>query len=292
MAIKDILVHLDNSKIAASRLDVAAGLAARHDAHLTGLHVDVVPQVPGFIQSQLPREAVEQQSARRKELAEKARAAFDAVAKAAGIESRAEWRSVEGRVAEMVNLHGRYADLVVLSQADPEEGDDEAIDLPGDVVLAAGRPVLVVPYVGAPKEVGRRVVIAWNGSREATRAVNDALPVLERAEQVSLLVVDPRRGSVAGGEAGTGIAAHLSRHGVKVEVDRISSGDTQVGVEVYTDVRRDMAVGDVVLARLADEGADLLVMGAYGRSRTRELVLGGATRHILRQMTVPVFMSH
>jgi nucleotide-binding universal stress UspA family protein len=123
------------------------------------------------------------------------------------------------------------------------------------------------------------VVIAWNSAREAARAVHDAMPLLIAAEAVTVLTIDPREGPQGHGELpGADISLHLARHGVKAQVERTVSAD--------------LPVGEVLLSRLADLGADLLVMGAYGHSRMRELLLGGATRSLLQSMTVPVLMSH
>ena len=177
----------------------------------------------------------------------------------------------------MVALHARYADLVVLGQPDSENGGEVDAQVPEDVVLSAGRPALVVPYIGAGEEIGKRVLIAWDGGREAARAVNDALPLLEKAEFVAVLVVNPSQGA-HGEEPGADIALHLARHGIAVEAQHI---------EV-----RDLSTGNALLSRLADEAIDLLVMGAYGHSRLREMVLGGVTREVFQQMTVPVLMSH
>ena len=147
------------------------------------------------------------------------------------------------------------------------------------MTLVSGRPILVVPNVGNFADLGRRVVIGWNASREAARAVNDAMPLLTAAETVTVLTIDPREGPRAHGELpGADISLHLARHGVKAEIERTASAD--------------LPVGEVLLSRVADLGADLLVMGAYGHSRARELLLGGATRSLLRSMTLPVLMSH
>jgi len=145
------------------------------------------------------------------------------------------------------------------------------------LALGVGRPVLIVPRYGTFETVGERVLVAWNGSREATRAVHDALPLLKLASSVTVLSIDPEH-DTGDRIPGADIALHLARHGVAAE------GMSTVGL--------DISVGDLLLSRAADLGADLIVMGAYGHSRVRELVLGGATRHILQHMTVPVLMSH
>jgi nucleotide-binding universal stress UspA family protein len=139
--------------------------------------------------------------------------------------------------------------------------------------------VLIVPYAGHFDNVGRRVLIAWNATREAARAVSDAMPLLTSAELVTVPPIDPREGPHGHGELpGADIGLHLARHGVKAQIERtVSAG---------------MPVGEVLLSRVADLGADLIVMGAYGHSRAREVLLGGATRSVLRSMSVPVLMSH
>jgi nucleotide-binding universal stress UspA family protein len=151
--------------------------------------------------------------------------------------------------------------------------------LPEQVILGCGRPALVIPYIGPPATLGERVVVAWDASREAARAVNDALPLLERAKTVSVVTINPRQQPFGHGEEpGADIGLHLARHDVKIEVERV--------------VSRDIDVANTILSQVANEGADLLVMGAYGHSRLREYVLGGVTRTILAEMTVPVLMSH
>ncbi len=137
----------------------------------------------------------------------------------------------------------------------------------------------MVPYIGARQEMGRNVLVAWNGSREATRAVNDALPILERADKVTVLAVNPgKNGNDHGDIPSADIALHLARHGVKAEASQTVSDELEVG--------------SIILSRISDLGADLVVMGAYGHSRMRELMMGGVTRDLLRHMTVPVLMSH
>jgi nucleotide-binding universal stress UspA family protein len=191
-----------------------------------------------------------------------------------------EWRAIaEGPEANPA-LHARYADLAILGQIDPDGNEMAAIrPRPERVALESGRPVLVVPYAGHFETMGRRVVVAWDASREATRAVNDAIPLLAAAETVTVLAIDPHQGPTGHGELpGADISLHLARHGVKATIERtVSAG---------------VPPGEVLLSRAADLAADLLVMGAYGHSRARELLLGGVTRTILNSMTVPVLMSH
>jgi len=281
MSYKDLLVVLDSEAPARRRIDIAAALAERFDAHLVGLYPLPIPEVPrhfGYYDPALLDPFFGELRGRARETADKLREVFQHVTSLRGLS--AEWRVIaEGPEADPA-LHARYVDLTILGQLDPDRGETEMIrPRPEQVTLASGRPILVVPYAGRFETVGRRVLIGWNATREAARAVNDAMPLLAAAETVTVLTIDPREGPDGHGELpGADISLHLARHGVKAEIERTVSAD--------------LPVGDVLLSRAADLGADLLVMGAYGHSRARELLLGGATRSLLRSMTVPVLMSH
>jgi nucleotide-binding universal stress UspA family protein len=278
MALKDILVLVDRLNSTPARIDVATQLASRFGAHLTGLHVTVPPMIPSAVRAEMPAQAIEGYARFQADVAETAKALFLARARHPGV--TVEWRHREGDPGEIATLHARYADLAVVGQDDPDVGEfDTPRGIAERILLGAGRPVLIVPYVGAPRAVGEHVVIAWNASREATRATNDALDLLVRAAKVTVLAINPRGGPTGHGDVpGADIALHLARHGVKAEAMSVESDDVRAA--------------EMLLSVLADLGADLLVMGGYGRSRVRELVLGGVTRDILRSMTTPVLMSH
>jgi len=281
MSYKDLLVVLDSDASARERIEIAAALAERFAAHLVGLYPLPMPEAPrhfGYYDPALLNPFFEELRARARDAADKTREVFEHIASLHGVS--AEWREIpEGADADPA-VHARYADLAILGQLDPDSGEPDMIrPRPEQVTLASGRPILVVPYAGNFPNLGRRVVIGWNASREAARAVNDAMPLLTAAEIVSILTIDPREGPRAHGELpGADISLHLARHGVKAEIERAVSPD--------------LPVGEALLSRAADLGADLLVMGAYGHSRARELLLGGATRSLLRSMTLPVLMSH
>ena len=279
MAYKNLLVHLDDSETCAGRVAAAIVLAEAQDAYLTGLALAVETSMPTYIGGQMPVEVLEVQRAQVLERGQAVATRFDEALERSGRPGAS--RLVTGLdidAARVVALHARHADLVVLGQEEPEAPPALPRHLAEDVVLSAGRPALVVPYIGAGKTLGRRVMIAWDTGREAARAVNDALPILKQAEAVTVLSVNPRPGvDLHGEEPGADIALHLTRHGVTVEVQQ-----TQV---------EEINVGDTILSRLADLGCDLLVMGAYGHSRLREVVLGGVTRTMFKSMTVPVLMS-
>lgn len=285
MALKNLLLNLDDTKDCPKRIEAALALAAEHGAHLNALYVIAEPTMPAYLETQVPRDATREYHERLRAHGEEVLEDFQKQAQRKGVSFETRLSTgPEQSVPETVALHARYADLAIIGQAnedDPPPGGTHTVE---EVAFTAGRPVLAIPYIGAPEQngevrFGRRIMVAWDAGREATRAVNDALPFLERAEAVSVICVNPRRGySGHGDEPGADIALHLSRHDVKVQVEHM---------EV-----RDIEVGDTILSRLADEGSDMLVMGCYGHSRLREMVLGGVTRSVLQHMTVPALLSH
>lgn len=281
MALKDILVHEDGGRGHEARRALAAELASRQEAHLAGLFVIEPFTFPGVASlAQASLAAAEAAQARyraaRRAAGDALGTEFRALADRAGLAS--EWRVVEADPATALAHHARYADLAVVGQTAPGAPPLGAA-VPDAVLMGSGRPVLVVPYIGATAPFCRRALVAWNATREATRAVHDALPLLEAAECVTVLSINPARGSDGEGALpAADIALHLARHGVKATA-------------TYT-VAEDVSVGELILSRAADLAADLIVMGGYGHSRTRELVLGGTTRTLLRHMTMPVLLSH
>ncbi len=279
MSFKDLLVLVDDSAASVARLDLAARLAAQSDAHLTGLYTVNDVLLPGYIEAELPDTLRASRRQNREEQTARQADRFATVMRQYGLTDRSEWLAVDGDPTIAAAVRGRYADLIIVGQPDPDRDRDTPVAQPADLLFEAGRPLLVVPYAGRFTSIGERVLVGWNGSREAARAIGDALPVLSRAKRVVVMAANPKAGPHGlGDEPCADIARHLSRHGCKVEA-----------THVVTDV---VEPGDTLLNTAADEGCDLLVMGAYGRSRLRELVLGGMTRFILQRMTVPVLMSH
>ena len=275
MPLKDILVHVDDTNNCKTRLEVAVNLALEHEAHLTGLFSAQPLYVPAYLASEVGPTIQEVQDKAIEEAAGVAEGVYRKAAEAAGLSG--EWRVGKGIPADVVALHGRYSDLIVVGQSDPKT--DGATELPDDLVLMAGRPILVVPYAGRFPKVGERVVVAWNATREAARAVSDSLPILQRAQQVTVLAINPQGGIQGHGDVpGADIALHLARHGVKAEAAHVFAEDVDAG--------------NMLLSRVSDASADLIVMGAYGHSRLRESILGGVSNFVLRHMTVPVLMSH
>jgi nucleotide-binding universal stress UspA family protein len=277
MAWKTITTQISNPGRAKVLLSVAGRLAERFDANLIGLDASPTFIFAAPMMTPADVEAIEAAEGQRiRDL----KAMFEsAVANRPIVGEWRELRIEEGDLPSAVLDHARASDLVVVSQADPDWELSGLFDFPERLVMESGRPILMVPYAGTYGEIGKRVTVAWSGKRESARAVFDALPLLKSAEAVTLLCVV---GSGVEGEPGelpgTQIAAALARHGVKVTVQK--------------SVAEEIGVADDILSRLADNGSDLLVMGAYGYSRLREMVFGGVTRQIFRHMTVPTLMSH
>ncbi|MHA1600034.1 MAG: universal stress protein [Alphaproteobacteria bacterium] len=278
MTFKNLLVHLDDTPACAGRLAVAVDMARTYDAHLTGLYVTVDPDLAGGVRSEVPMQFL---AALEEQVQERTRAVMAQFAETMtknGLTADGRTaNSPASQVPEIVGLHARYADMVILGQSEPVQRSDAGNHLAENVIMSAGRPALMIPYIGAGKRLGQHVLIAWDAGREAARAVNDALPFLRRAEKVSILVINSDQGG-HGPEPGADIALHLARHGVQAEAQHLAAVD--------------ISVANALLSRLVDLDIDLLVMGAYGHSRLREWILGGVTREIFQQMTVPVFMSH
>ncbi len=278
MTFKKIQVHVGNDERCAVRVAIAADLAVKHGALLTGTYAISTPDFPaagyGDGSAVIIADLIETRRKAEREGAEAAERAFKVVVDDVKIDTA--WVCEQGEAHDVLLRQSRLNDLSVVAQtsADGREESGHLLSIPETVVLGAGRPVLMIPYAGRFATLGERPVIAWNQTREAARAVADALPILAGAKQVSVLTIS-EHGAPADGAP---LCEYLARHGI---VARTSHS-----------VARDIDVGDSLLSRLADLGADLLVMGAYGHSKMRELVLGGATRSLLRHMTVPVLMSH
>lgn len=271
MDLKDLLVHLDSGARAAERLRLSVALAARHGARLTGLFAESPSLGASLVGRRHPANVAQ--------AAAEARARFEAACAGAGVASRF-WQLGGEESADVVGavvVLCRRVDLAVFGQ---QHGDDAPVPegLVERVIAGCGRPVLVVPSAGSRPETGRRVLVAWSGSREAARALHDALPILERAESVSVLSLQvPNTATAESALPPVELTDHLRVHGVTATYDRWLVGD--------------LAAVDAVLNRAADEGADLTVIGAYGLGGGALLDRGGTTRAILETMTTPVLLS-
>lgn len=277
MSYKDILVHLDSSPACETRIDFGVQLARKFDARLTGLYVVGLAPMHQYAEADLGPELVEAHDRYMREAAHEAERIFQDRSRSANIS--AEWLQVEGALPDLVLLHGRFADLIVAGQRNTERLDPgTAPELPEHLILDAGRPVLIVPHTGIFPTVGERVAIAWKSNRGAARAVNDALPFLKTAKEVCVIAINPEDGiSGDGSHPAEDVVAHLARHGITAQARNLKAERGTLGQTL-----RDTIV---------DLGADLVVMGAFGRSRWRELILGGMTRTMLAKMAMPVLMS-
>jgi nucleotide-binding universal stress UspA family protein len=281
MSYKTILVHVDDSRHVYRRVEMAATLAAQFDAHLVGLALTGIPETfydPLMLNPADP--ALEPLLKVPRERAADELAQFDDIArqlKVASIETRLE----ENEDARGVSLQARYCDLVVLGQYDPDDTDSSTpSDFAETVILECGILVLMVPYATSVTSIGKRVLVSWNGSKEAARAIHYALPMLQRAAQVDVAVFDPETlPATYRAVPDKDILDWLRRHGITGKVTRqVTAGDIDIG--------------NALLSLTTDLGSDLLVMGCYGHTRFREVLLGGVTRQILKSMTVPVMMAH
>jgi nucleotide-binding universal stress UspA family protein len=275
--IKDIIVNLSVGEGANAAADYAVSLAAAFDAHLAGIAFLYDPIVPVSGAGYIPADVIEAQERDNAAAAKAAIDRFVAAGKRAGV--AAEPLTLSGSFAGVGNQFGRIArrfDLSIVGQAEPGTSAVEEI-IAESALFESGRPVIVVPYIQkAPLKLDR-VMLCWDGSRAAARAIADAMPLLEQAGRVEIVIVANERGKKDEIE-GADMGAHLARHGLNVEVKRTVLGDIDVA--------------DVILSHAADAGSDFIVMGGYGHSRLREFVLGGVTRTIFRSMTAPVLMSH
>ena len=280
MVWRSILVHLDTDPRCDARVDLAARLARDREGRLIGIAptgwVDwMYPVLPPPLGAEQMAAACgllrRQAEAAAQRFRERCNAfAFDALTACVD----------EGDAATMIVQRSHCSDLVVLGQADPSRADHrQAQALIEQVLLHGSRPTLVVPYAGTFDAVGAKIVVAWDGGREAARAIGDAMPMLCTAQQVQLVTFASPGDERAGVTQASlhAVAEWLLWHGIDAKVRPVAG---------------DIDVGDALLSLVSDDGADLIVMGAYGHSRLSERVLGGATRSLLRQMTVPVLMSH
>lgn len=281
MGYRTILASIDSGRGNDSVLAAASAVARDHDAKLVGLYVAPPAVLESVRRVHLSRDIAEAFAKRRVEQIKEAEGVFD---RATGTLPRRAWEVVEvdslAAVDTAIHRRARCADLTVVAQVGAgEQLADRPGTLPDRLVLESGRPILVVPPALSFPTVGRRILVAWNQSREAARAMADALPMLKRAEQVWVLTIDERAGFHPGPDTRVAQAvSYLAEHGV--EAKGLHDGTEQI------------SASDILLSRVSDLTADLLVLGAYGHSRWREVVLGGVTRELLSHMTIPVLMSH
>lgn len=287
MALKDLLVYVDQSKHASERLRLAADLARRHQSRLTALYVRELSPAQRHEQSiaelgQGSAAAITRTNRRIRqsidETVERLRSALADVEREHGLE--VEWRCLDGAASTLVPQHARFADLCILSQDTSAVATATGYTFSEQLLFVTGRPVVFVPPQGSFDTLGRHVLVAWNSSRASTRAVNDALPLIERAEKVTLLAVNPaefaqRYGALPPEQ----MVEHLRRHGAAMEGTWLNNIPTG-------------AIADTLLAEAHKVGADLIVAGAFGHPKLWEKMMGGVTRDLLARMNLPVLMSY
>jgi len=275
--VKDVVVNLTGGHPQDFAADFAISLAAGFSAHIAGVAFIYEPIIPGDMLGGIPTDLIEVQREENRKTAEAAVDRFEAAAKAAAVS--AETRVVDASLAGAADLFGRIArrfDMAVVGQARREQGASEELLIEG-ALFGSGRPVVVVPYTQQEGLRLDRILICWDGSRPAARAIADAIPLLSRAKTVDIVVVIGERDK-SGEITGRNMRRHLARHGIETEIKHITASG---GV-----------AQNAILAHAAETGATFIVMGGYGHSRLREFILGGVTRGILKSMPVPVLMSH
>ncbi|WP_158932735.1 universal stress protein [Acidisphaera sp. S103] len=283
MNLRDILVFLDESGASEGRLQLAITIARDHGASLSAVFLqnDIPDSSPGRAAPWVglgvgPVVAGAIMTSPRAMLADDAEQQFRDRLRSANV--KGDWYPVDRTdTAELIAL-AQAADLVVIGQTDPAARPAPTWR-PEEIVVGCGRPVLMIPYVGRYPQVGQRVLIAWDGSREAVRALNDALPLIRAADVVTVMTVRARpRDLKTNGGSMDRVLRHLSRHGITAHpVEALQSG---------------VAISDVLLSRSVDLAADLIVAGAYHHSQLRETLLGGVSKALFQHMTLPVLMSH
>lgn len=286
MEYKGLLLNLDHSSACAQRTDVALSLARQFEAQVTVVFcIGRLDISEGWVHWPDYRNLPPSFHDRDSERASDALQEFSAKAERAGVSFQSiTAETAIDQVGNEIATQARYNDLAIIGQANPNEPQTGGHQLTEHVMLACGRPTLIVPYPRGdrsgqvPSRIGKRVMVAWDASREATRAVHDTMPLLQAAEQVDVVAALPHKPQRQGPTPTSDLARHLARHHVAVEVHDLNPAE--------------IGKADAILAQLADLGSDLLVMGGYGHSYMRELVMGRMTRQMLDTTTVPVLMSH
>jgi nucleotide-binding universal stress UspA family protein len=275
--IKDLVVNLAAGADRDPAAAFAISIAAAYQAHVAGIAFAYDPAITPTVMDGLSAGWIDAQRAENLAAAQQTSGRFEEAARREGVS--AEHRIIESSLGAAANRFARIArhfDLSVVGQTAPD------LALPGDLLIEAalfesGRPTVVVPYIQSDGLKIEHVIVCWDHSRNAARAVADALPFLVRSKKVEIVMVTRNDGGYDD-LPGAGIAEHLARHDLNVVLKRL--------------IAPDMDVSSAVLSYAADCGADLIVMGGYGHSRLREFILGGATYGMLQSMTVPVLMAH
>jgi nucleotide-binding universal stress UspA family protein len=274
-----IAIHLSNDNACSRRIDVGLQLAKEHGAEVIGVYPADGATGYFYDETVIPQDVRKVLRGRREELRHSVQKLFQERAAAEGV--KAEWRTPDGPVDETLALHARFCDLLIMSKAERVDSVTAIIpNLAESVVMAAGRPVLMIPTVGRVPSIGHRVLYCWDQRREAARAFKDATPFLARAKELVILEVDrDERAYRENDLRNEDFARYCTSLGYPTPQHLVKQSE-------------DIGVGNVILNTASDTGSDLIVMGAYGHSRMRQWVMGGASRTLLSSMTVPVLLAH
>ena len=276
--IKDIIVNLEHQIARDPARDFAITIAETFDTHVAGIAFAYAPDFPGYAMLEIPPDILAQMIAESEKVALAAIERFDEAARRSLVSAEHRLlKTIGSEAPEILSTLARRLDLSVFMQSEPNRMNND--DMIETSLFQSGRPVIAVPYIQKEGLKLDHVVCCWDGSRAAARAINDALPLLVKATTVDLLIVlNEKTKSDQREIRGAEMAKHLARHDVKVEIETIPAPDIDVA--------------KAILSYVADNAGTLIVMGGYGHSRLREVILGGVTRDMLKSMTVPVFMSH
>jgi len=274
MPLRDILFHAFEGEAGDTVQATVLALAKRQGAQVTGISVVDNTPIPAYVMPYVPANLGDTYLDEARIVAKSLRESVEEAGRKAAV--HVEWRYVEGDIRGVINLHSRYTDLIVLGQGAGEDVPiGPALNLADDLILSSAKPILSVPWKGDFSNIGKNVLVAWNSSAQSSRAVHDALPILTEADSVRVLTVGPDDGNHL---PGAEITAHLTRHGVNAEAVHVEDTGS--------------STGETIINNAANMNADMIVCGGWGHSRLFETVMGGVTRHLLRNMQVPILMSH
>jgi len=279
MDFKNILIHLDHSSGCRNRLEAAFDLARNFDAQITGLFVVPDYVVPSYVEAQISVDVITDVTEKALARAREQLVDYQKLAEGAGVSM--EGHVLEGQLIPILREHSKYSDLLVLGQDQPEDLDNASYGLADSLLFEGACACMVVPHSGKLSPIGKNVLLTWNASRESARALREAMPLLSHAETVVMLSSEPDDGdsSMARGHPhAQELTRFLESHGIQA----ISSGISDP----------DMSTTDAIIGQAAEMNADLIVMGAYGHARLREIILGGVTRDLLKQAPVPLLLAH
>jgi nucleotide-binding universal stress UspA family protein len=279
MKYKNILVHLDNSSGCRNRLEVAFGLAKEYEAELLGLFVVPTYIMPSYVEAQISVDLINEVTEKALERARDTARRYEKLAQDAGV--KLQTAVIEGQAIPVLREHSKYADLLLLGQDHPDDPDNASYGLADALLFEGACACLVVPHSGKVSAPAKRVLLTWNASRESARALREAMPLLRGAETVVVLSSEPDGGDdqlATGHPHAEALQKLLESHGI----ESVSSG--------FNDL--ELSASEAIIGQSAEMDADLIVMGAYGHARLREIILGGVTRELLKRAPTCLLLAH